>query len=165
MAKLFRGNQRHPVTEFTRDHGPALLAGIGAGAVLAVVVGRGLASRRRLMDRAGGATRTAAGRMTRRARDLRNRARGTLLETRNRLRADTPSDEQLQARVRSQLGHHADHASRIETVVSDGVVTLRGGILAGEVGDVMNGVRGVRGVREVKNELSVFEDAEELVRS
>lgn len=164
MSELFRRSRRHPVSTFTRDHGPALLAGIGAGAVLAVMVGRGLVNRRRLMDRAGGATRTATGRMSRRARDLRNRTRGMLLETRNRFRADAPTDDQLEARVRSQLGHHSGHASRIETSADDGVVTLRGSVLAGEVGDVMAGVRGVRGVREVRNELSVFEGEEELTK-
>lgn len=164
MAALFRRDRRHPAAAFAEDHGPILLAGLAAGALLTVAVGRGLRSRKQVMERAGGAARSATGRMSRRTRDLRNRARGALLETRNRLRSDSPGDEQLEARVRSQLGHHSSHASRIETSAEGGVVTLRGSVLADEVGDVMSGVRGVRGVREVRNELSVFEDAEELAR-
>ena len=66
--------------------------------------------------------------------------------------------------MRSQLGHHAHQASRIETAAADGVVTLRGEVLASELGDVIAGVRTVRGVRDVRNELSVFENETELTR-
>lgn len=165
MAALFRRDRRHPAVAFTRDHGPALLVGLGAGAVLAIALDRGLiVRRRRLLKRAGAVSRTAADRLSKRARDLRNRTRGALAVTRGRFSSDRPSDDQLEARVRSQLGHHAHHASLIETMAEDGVVTLRGEVLASELGDVIAGVRTVRGVRDVRNELSVFENEAELTR-
>jgi osmotically-inducible protein OsmY len=49
-------------------------------------------------------------------------------------------------------------------MAEDGVVTLRGEVLASELGDVIAGVRTVRGVRDVRNELSVFENEAELTR-
>lgn len=165
MAALFRRDHRHPAVAFTRAHGPALLAGIGAGAALAIFLDRGLAvRRRRIVERAGAVSRTTTGRMSRKARDLRNRTRGILASTRGRLSTDTPSDDQLEARVRSQLGHHAHQASRIETEVRQGVVTLRGEVLASELGEVIAGVRAVRGVRDVSNQLAVFEDEAEFSR-
>lgn len=165
MAAFFRGDRRHPVVAYTQDHGPALLVGLGAGAALALMLDRGLTlRRRRIVERAGAVSRSTADRMSRRARDLRNRSRGVIAQTRGRLSRDQPSDDQLVARVRSQLGHHAHQASRIETQVNDGVVTLRGEVLSGELGEVIAGVRAVRGVRDVRNELSVFENEAELSR-
>lgn len=165
MAALFRRDRRNPALAFTRDHGPALLVGLGAGAALAIALDRGLTvRRRRIVERAGAVSRTVADRLSKRSRDLRNRTRGALAVTRGRFSSDHPSDDQLEARVRSQLGHHAHRASRIETVAEDGVVTLRGEVLASELGDVIAGVRTVRGVRDVRNELSVFENEAELTR-
>jgi len=165
MAALFRRDRRHPAVAFAQDHGPALLIGIGTGVALALFMDRGLGiRRRRVVERAGAVTRTTTERMSRKARDLRNRTRGALVATRNRLRSDRPDDDQLEARVRSQLGHHARQASRIETEATDGVVTLRGEVLATELGDVIAGVRAVRGVREVRNELAVFENEAEFSR-
>ncbi len=163
MAALFRRDRRHPAVAFAQDHGPTLLIGIGTGAALALFLDRGLSvRRRRLVERATAVSRSTTERANRKARDLRNRTRGALVATRNRLVSDSPDDEQLEARVRSQLGHHARQASRIETDTEDGVVTLRGEVLSAELGDVISGVRSVRGVREVRNELSVFEDEAEF---
>lgn len=165
MAALFRRDSRHPAVALAQDHGPALLIGIGTGAVLALFLDRGLSiRRRRVIERAGAVSRSTTERVGRKARNLRNRTRGALVATRNRLTSDSPDDEQLEARVRSQLGHHAHQASRIETDAEDGVVTLRGEVLAAELGDVIAGVRSVRGVRDVHNELSVFEDEAEFSR-
>jgi hypothetical protein len=44
--------------------------------------------------------------------------------------------------------------------VSEGHVTLRGPILAGEVNDLLAAVRGVRGVRSVSHELRVQEEGQ-----
>src|SRR5690606_10667340 len=77
MAALFRRDRRHPAVAFAQDHGPVLLAGVGAGAALAVFLDRGLAvRRRRVVERAGAVSRSTTGRMSRKVRDLRNRTRG-----------------------------------------------------------------------------------------
>jgi uncharacterized membrane protein len=70
-----------------------------------------------------------------------------------------PPDDVLEARVRTRLGYLVGHPRSIDVAVTDGRVTVRGPVLAGEVEGLLAGVGAVRGVLEVDNQLSVHADA------
>lgn len=165
MKLPFTSTRRaHPAKAFAKEHGLTLFAAASAGAALLYLLERrrGGELRGGLAGRAASVSNAAAERIGKRARDLRNRTRGAIAGTRNRFTSDDPDDQTLVARVRAQLGHHVANAASIETDANDGVVTLRGPVLASELGDVLSGVRAVRGVHDVRNELDVFENANEM---
>src|SRR5262249_7359209 len=60
-------------------------------------------------------------------------------------------------RVRSRMGRLIRHPGAIYVTAENGTVTLRGPILADEVGSLLSGVRAVPGVRDVINQLDVHE--------
>jgi osmotically-inducible protein OsmY len=90
-----------------------------------------------------------------RARDLRNRARGTVIEARARIREHEVEDHILEARVRSELGHMVSETGAIEVTSGGGVVTLTGEIPSEEIARVVAQVGAVRGVRDVVNRMTV----------
>ena len=92
---------------------------------------------------------TAAGR----ARDLRNRARGAVHETRARLRSEVVDDPVLEARVRTELGRLSTHPGLIDVTADHGRVVLTGQVLAHELEALLAGVREVRGVHDLVNRL------------
>jgi osmotically-inducible protein OsmY len=134
-----------------------LLAGIGIGAVLMYLLDPERGGRRRAMmrDQVVSLLKTSGRDMRDRAVDVRNRIGGKVVEARNAHQADEPSDQQLEARVRSQLGHHVEHVRPIEVSVDAGCVTLRGPVLVTELDEVISTVRSVRGVHDVVNQLDV----------
>ena len=84
-------------------------------------------------------------------RDLRNRSRGIL---RNLFPFSGPvDDEVLVERVRSKLGRVSSHPGAVEVHVYDGIVELRGHVLASEEQQVLEGVADVRGVRSIDDHL------------
>ena len=87
------------------------------------------------------------------ARDLRNRARGLIAETRSRLRHDEVDDPVLEARVRSELGRLTTHPGAVQVRAEHGRVTLVGRVLAEEVEQVVEGVQAVPGVVDVINRM------------
>lgn len=133
-----------------------LLAGIGIGAALMYFLDPVGGGRRRALvrDQAAGALNTAERELKGRTADLRNRARGAAAELRS-MGDDQPSDEQLVARVRAELGHNVEHARAIDVVAEQGMVTLRGPVLSSELDDVLSTARKVRGVERVDNQLDV----------
>jgi hypothetical protein len=92
------------------------------------------------------------------SRDVSNRARGVVAELRNRLVSVPVSDDVLHERVRSRIGAVIGHAGAIEALVAQGRVTLRGPVLADEVGRLIRRVRSVRGVREVIDQMDVHDE-------
>jgi len=66
-----------------------------------------------------------------------------------------PSDQQLERRVRSELGHHIEHGWTIEVVAEDGFVTLRGNVLQEQLEDAVSTARDVHGVRKVWSEMGL----------
>lgn len=88
-----------------------------------------------------------------RARHLRNRAQGTLAETRARLREEEVEDPVLEARVRSELGRLVSNPGDIQVSAEQGSVTLSGSVPTGEMDDLLAGVEAVRGVRKVVDRL------------
>ena len=91
------------------------------------------------------------------AEDLRSRTGGFVAGARRRLEREPVSDEVLAERVRARIGRNIAHPGSIDVSVAQGVVTLRGPILASEVSRILRAVRAVAGVREVLNELEVHE--------
>jgi BON domain len=136
---------------------------VGAGIGAAVIF---------MMDPAGGGRRRAlvrdkivrASRLTRdgldaTARDMGNRARGIAAATRSRLSNGEVDDDTLIERVRAKLGRVSSHPRAIDVLSDDGIITLRGPILASEVPNVIAAIRAVRGVEDVVNHLQAHESA------
>lgn len=130
--------------------------------VIGVLVGAGLmylldpqGGRRRrtvLTQKAGHIGRRAADTVSGSARDLGNRSRGAVLEARGRLRSDDASDEVLEARVRSELGHEVDDLSALTVVAENGRILLGGALPEADRDRVLKLVRRVRGVRAVESQ-------------
>jgi hypothetical protein len=91
-------------------------------------------------------------------RDAANRWHGVVAELRSSLRPDHPSDDVLEARVRSALGRCVSHPAAIEVHSQEGCVCLSGPVLADEVQQVVDCVRNVRGVHHIENELDVYDE-------
>lgn len=139
----------------------AALAALGAGAALMYLLDpdRGASRRALLRGRIASSLRTADERLGASRRDLANRARGMLAETRARLTPEDVDDQVIVGRVRAELGHHVSHPGSLEVTSERSVVTLGGPVLADEVDKVLEVTRKVRGVREVVSRLEVHESA------
>lgn len=135
----------------------SLLVGAGAGAGLMYLLDPDLGNRRRALvrDQLVRARHLTEDAMDATSRDVRNRARGVVAELRSRLVPEDVTDDVLQERVRARLGQTVRYARSIETTVADGVVTLRGPVLADDVARVVRRVGQVAGVRAVDNRLDV----------
>src|SRR5688500_13523774 len=106
-----------------KRHDVALLAGLGAGAGLIY-----------FLDPEAG----------RRLRSIVRHAGGRLRH--GGLAGD---DAALHDRVRAQLGHFLSHPEAVEVIAEDGLVTLRGPVLAHEVDQLLRAVTDLPGVYDV----------------
>ena len=93
------------------------------------------------------------------ARHLRNRARGKIVETRNRRLEEEVPDAVLEARVRSELGRVVADMSDITVSAEHGRVTLRGTANGNEMEALVEGTQAVPGVHDVINRLEIRESA------
>jgi len=143
-----------------RDQGK-LISGFltGAGVMYLLDPDRGARRRGLMRDRAARARHKLGGGLDATARDLGNRARGTVAEVRSRFRRETVDDVVLSERVRSTIGRVASHPSAINVAVSEGRVTLQGPVLEHELDDLLRAVKRVRGVTAVANELEVHRES------
>jgi osmotically-inducible protein OsmY len=132
----------------------------GAGLMYLLDPDRGARRRALVRDQAARAKHKLEEGLDATARDLGNRARGTVAELRSRFRREMVDDAILHERVRSEIGHAVSHPSAIDVSVSDGRVTLKGPVLEHELDDLLRAVGRVRGVSEVRNELEVHREAE-----
>jgi hypothetical protein len=139
-----------------------MLLGIGIGAVVALAADpRGGRRRRALVrDQFVRARRKTRDALDTTARDVANRTSGVFAATRGHWVDESIDDRRLGQRVRAQLGRACSHPHAIDLVATDGIVTLRGPILAGEVENVLDAVRSVRGVSAVASELEPHDSAE-----
>lgn len=96
------------------------------------------------------------------ARDLGNRARGTVAGLRSRFRREYVDDPVLHERVRSVLGRAVSHPAAIGVSISEGQVTLRGDVLEDELEPLLDMVNGVPGIFEVRNHLVTHREAADL---
>jgi hypothetical protein len=96
----------------------------------------------------------------RKARHLKNRAIGSVMELRSRVRDEARypiEDEVLEERVRAQLGHAVSNPGALEVLAEQGCVTVRGPVLAGERERIQTRLNKTRGVQNV--DLQVTEHA------
>lgn len=82
-------------------------------------------------------------------RDLRNRAEGTLAETKRLFVHEGVSDDVLRDRIRSAIGRTISHPHAVKVQCRDGVVELSGVVLAREVERLRWEIESIRGVKEV----------------
>jgi hypothetical protein len=142
------------------------LTGAGLGATVAYLFDPIIGNRRRslLLDQFNHSLHKVSHAADVTVRDIRNRAYGTFAEIRGSIAGggDGASDDVVVSRVRSKLGRYTTHASAIEVDAHDGIVTLRGPILAPEVDELVCAAKSVRGVSEVVNQLDVHDSAENI---
>ena len=87
-------------------------------------------------------------------RHISNRAYGTYAETRSYVAGTEPvTDEQLVARVRSELGRVISNMSNVSVTASSGYITLTGTIPQDEIPNAEACARAVRGVRDLNVQL------------
>jgi len=138
------------------------LIGFGAGAAAMYFLDPSRGARRRALvaDQFAsfGRRLPEAARVT--GRDISNRARGVWAEAIHLFSSDDPSDQVLEARVRSKMGRVCSHPHAVHVAAHDGQIRLEGVILADEVPAVLKCVRGVSGVESIDNQLRAFDSPE-----
>lgn len=136
-----------------------LLLGVAIGAAAAYIADPQGGRRRRAMarDQFIRASRKTRKALEATARDITNRTTGVVAATRGRWSRESVENRRLMERVRAQLGRVSSHPHAIDVEAIDGIVTLRGPILAREIDDVLAGVWAVRGVLAVNNGLDAYE--------
>jgi uncharacterized membrane protein/osmotically-inducible protein OsmY len=141
-----------------------ILTGLGIGAGLMYLFDPDQGRRRRALvqDKATRAARKTRDAIEVLSKDLRNRGQGLIAEARGWRHAEQVDDETLAARVRSRLGRAARHLGSLTVTAKNGVITLRGPVLADEVPGVLRRTESVRGVRAVENQLEVHQRPENI---
>ena len=139
----------------------ALVGGVGLGAALMYVFDPDRGKRRRalLRDKVEAAGNEISDKAEKMGRDLKNRAYGVVAETKSIFQHDEVTDDLLVDRVRSRLGRIPVHIGAFDITAKDGVVTLRGQILADELPKVLRAARFVRGIKGIDNQLEAHERA------
>lgn len=144
---------------------PALISGMGLGAVTIYFLDPDRGARRRAMLR-DQAVRLGHGLedfLGKARRDLQYRGEGIVAETRQRLRPDGDVDDEVLAeRVRAKMGRYVSHPSAIEVMADQGWVTLKGLILSDELDAFVAAVSKVPGVSEVVNQLEPHDRGENI---
>src|SRR5205085_6311750 len=143
------------------NKGVVLVGGAGLGAALMYIFDPDRGKRRRALirDRVEAAGNEVSDKVEKMGRDLQNRAYGVVAETKSIFQHDEVTDDLLVDRVRSRLGRIPVHIGAFDITAKDGVVTLRGQILADELPKVLRAARFVRGVKGIDNQFEAHERA------
>jgi hypothetical protein len=153
--RVFRAvKSRRSASVSAIDRLPLVVAGAGLMYLLDPV--RGARRRAELAGHVWHVLRTERALFDRARRDIVNRIRGTIdqIQRRRQAAAAPPvTDDILDLRVRSKLGHCVSHARAVLLDVVDGHVTLAGPILAHEADHLLSEIAGIRGVKEVLDAL------------
>ncbi len=94
-----------------------------------------------------------------RATDLTQRAKGLLSTMTSPMRRHDDSDDAVNARIRSRLGHVVRYPHALDTTVIGGRAVLRGKVLASELNRVLEEAARVSGVRAVENQLTTADES------
>jgi osmotically-inducible protein OsmY len=134
----------------------ALVVGLGIGAALMYLLDPDRGNRRRHLAvyQARKGLRRGGRELHDVAEDVKNHARGTVIEARNRMRDELVDDTVLVERVRAELGHRVEHARDIVVTAENGNVILTGTAPAAEIERAGEVACHVRGVQCVENQLS-----------
>src|SRR5436190_2979242 len=143
------------------NKGVALVGGVGLGAALMYIFDPDRGERRRalLRDKVEAAGNKLSDKAEKIGRDLGNRAYGVVAETKSIFQPDEVTDDVLVDRVRSRLGRIPVDIGSFDLAAKEGVLTLRGQILADEVPKVLRAARFVRGVKDIDNQFQVHDRA------
>ena len=136
--------------------------GLGAGIVYVLDPNRGRRRRGLVRDRITHLVGVADYALGATVRDVTNRTRGVIVESRAMLYREDVPDDVLERRVRSKLGHYVSHPASIGVVVHEGRVFLSGPILASEVEPFLGAIRRVHGVQGIENRLDEHERREDI---
>ena len=133
------------------------LAGFVTGGVTVALLDprRGAARRAVLRDKGFSAVKEVTETASRRARDLRQRLRGVVYETKARMSEQQVPDDILIERVRAQLGRPVSHPHAVEVRAENGCVVLSGPILADEAEELIRLISRIPGVRSIESELEL----------
>ena len=143
------------------NKGVALVGGVGLGAALMYIFDPDRGTRRRALirDKVEAAGNKLGDKVEKMGRDLSNRAYGVVAETKSIFQPDEVTDDVLVDRVRSRLGRIPVDIGSFDLAAKDGVLTLRGQIVADELPKVLRAARFVRGVKDIDNQFEVHERA------
>ena len=138
----------------------ALLGGMGIGAALMYLLDPDRGGRRRALvrDKAARLGRLTGERFEARSRDLRNRAKGVAAKRKREEAEEPPSDDILEARVRSQMGREVRNPAAIHVSASGGRVTLTGPVPSEERDKLVACAEAVPGVETVEDRLEPHGD-------
>lgn len=127
---------------------------LGAGLMFLLDPRQGGARRALVRDKSVGALSDVEEALAVGKRDLFHRAEGVVARLFARPTHEPVSEDVLVERVRARLGHVCDHARAIAVKSKgDGVIELKGPVLADEAERVLGAVAHVRGVREIDDDL------------
>jgi uncharacterized membrane protein len=126
---------------------------IGAALMYGLDPNQGRRRRARFRDEADHLAHAAVRSANKAVDDASHRLHGVGARLRSRSESGRIEDEVLAERVRSSLGRCCSHPHAIRASVANGVVELRGPILAAEASSVLSNVRRVAGVLEARDAL------------
>lgn len=139
---------------------PLAATALGAAAMYLLDPDQGRRRRAMLRDRTLAQSRRAREFSRIAARDLSQRAQGTLVEIRRVVQHEPVPDGVLVQRVRAVLGRCSSRPGAIHVEARDGRVELHGNVLAAEHANVLAHARAVRGASDVADRLTVHESSE-----
>lgn len=134
---------------------------IGAGAMYVFDPEAGAGRRAAVGQKVVGGSRTAGRWLGSKTLDTANRAWGAVAELGSRLgdRGREIPDDQLEARVRAQLGHVVSHPGALTVHAQSGAITISGDVLEGERTKIEERLGKTRGVRSCTIEVHEHGDA------
>ena len=139
------------------------VAGLGAGLMYLFDPDRGKRRRALVRNKVTHAAKVASDVAGKTRRDVRNHVLGAFAEVESLfMKNDSPSDDVLEARVRSKLGRVVSHPSAIEVKAVDGLIILTGPILTKEEHPLLESVIGTLGVKDIENRLELHESADDI---
>lgn len=127
---------------------------LGAGAMYYFDPEQGRRRRALVADRVDSVSHDARDYLEGKRKRTADRVRGLFASARSRMTSAPPSDEQLNAQIRSRLGRAVSFPHAVETNVQQGRVQLRGFILADEFNPLMAEIWTLRGVTAIDSQLS-----------
>mgnify|MGYP003351338825 CR=1 FL=1 len=105
-------------------------------------------------DKSAHVARTSGRRGLKLLRHTRNQLGGLVATASGLLTQASPaSDRKLLERIRSRLGHAAEHLAKLELDVHRGDVLIRGQVPESEIGSIVRAIRATRGVRTVTDNI------------
>ncbi len=129
------------------------LIALGAAAIWLFDPDQGEGRRSWLRDKSFSLLRDAGDLARKTGRHIGNQAKGTVAEARARFAHEDVTDEQVVARVRSELGRVVRNMSAVIVTAQNGYVTLSGTIPQDEIPAAEAAARAVRGVRDLHVQL------------